>query len=453
MTGQSAKRTAKIQALVDRAGTVGEQQAAAAALERVGSRMPALPTEREPLSDTFIKRLPLPEKGNRIYWDSTLPGFGIRITAGGSRSYVFDYRVRGTGRQRRYTIGSYPNWSTGAARIKARELRRRVDNGEDPLADLEEARTAPTVAELADRFVKEHLPRKRPGTIAAYERTLNRHIRPHFGLHMKVADVAYADVDALHRKVTTAGGPYAANRTVAIMSKMFNLAIRWNMRPDNPANPAKGIERNAETKRKRYLAGDELARLLKALAAHTDKQSANIIQLLLLTGARKGEVFGMRWNDVNLDTGIWTKLGSTTKQKTDHVVPLSAPALQLLKEIQQQQQTAKQRTLGEFVFPSDRKAGCIIDIKGFWTKVRRDAGIANLRMHDLRHSFASELASGGASLPLIGALLGHSDPATTARYAHLFVDPQRIATEKVGAVIAAAGEPSNKPEHGDCHEG
>ncbi|HEV3161454.1 MAG TPA: Arm DNA-binding domain-containing protein, partial [Xanthobacteraceae bacterium] len=165
-------KTAKIRALVDQPGTAGEQQAATAALERVGTRMPATPSKREPLSDVVVKKLPQPEKGNKVYWDSALGGFGIRITAAGARSFVFDYRVRGSGRQRRYTIGSYPNWSTGAARIKARELRRRVDNEEDPLADLEQARTAPTVAELADRFVKEHLPRKRPGTRIAYKHTL-----------------------------------------------------------------------------------------------------------------------------------------------------------------------------------------------------------------------------------------------------------------------------------------
>jgi integrase len=391
------------------------------------------------LTNEIIKELPLPERGNKVYWDSALSGFGIRITAGGARSFVFDYRVRVTGRRRRYTIGGFPNWTTGAARVEARELRRRVDNGEDPLADFEAARTAPTVAELADRFAKEHLPRKRPGTRIAYKNTLDIHIRPHFGLHMKVADVDFASIDALHRKVTEVGGPYAANRTVAIVSKMFSLAIRWNMRPDNPANPAKGIERNLEIKRKRYLNGDELARLVKALAAHSDTKSANIIRLLLLTGSRKGEVFAMRWSDLDLSTGIWTKPGSTTKQKTDHVVPLSAPALQLLNEIHKQQ-TAKRQVLGEFVFESDSETGHVVDIKQFWTKICQNAGITNLRPHDLRHSFASELASGGASLLMIGALLGHSDPTTTARYAHLFVDPQRAAAEKVGATIVAAGK-------------
>jgi integrase len=430
-----AGRRAKIQALVARPGTAGEQQAAAAALKRANESagMPALPATREPLSDAAIKRLPQPETGNRIYRDAAFSGFGIRVTAGGARAFVLDYRVRGSGQQRRYTIGGFPSWSTGAARNKARELRRRIDNGEDPQADFEEARTAPTMAELADRFEAEHLPRKRSGTRLAYRHTLDRHIRPHFGRHVKVANIDFASIDALHRKVTATGGPYAANRTVRIVAKMFTLAIRWGMRSDNPA---KGIELNAETERKRYLSSDELGRLTKALAAHADQRSANIVRLLLLTGSRKSEVCGMRWNDIDLERGIWTKPGSTTKQKTDHVVPLSAPALQLLNEIRD----GSQGELSDFVFPSASVAGHILDIKHFWPKVCSDAGITNLRPHDLRHSFASTLASGGASLPLIGALLGHSDPATTARYAHLFQDPQRAATEKVGAAITAAGK-------------
>ena len=140
----------------------------------------------------------------------------------------------------------------------------------------------------------------------------------------------------------------------------------------------------------------------------------------------------------DLTTGVWTKPVSTTKQKADHVVPLSAPALQLLNDIRAQQAGR----LGEFVFPGDSKTGHVVDIKGFWTTVCRDAGITNLWPHDLRHSFASEVASGGASLPMIGALLGHSDPTTTARYAQFFVDPQRAAAEKVGAAIVAAGKRS-----------
>jgi integrase len=440
MTGNRTIK--KIKALIDGASTTGEQAAAVAALERVEPKVPAILPEREPLSDAIVKKLPLPTKGNKVFWDTVVAGFGIRITAGDARAFVLDYRVRGSGRRRRYTIGSFPNWTTGAARIRARELRRRVDAGEDPMADLEEARAAPTMVELCDRFVAEHLPRRRDGTIKAYTLALNKYIRPYFGAHTKVADVAFADIDALHRKVTTAGGPYAANLTIRILSKMFSLAIKWEMRTDNPV---KGVERNLEIKRKRYLSSDgsELARLTKALTKYPDQQVANIIRLLLLTGGRKSEILSMRWSGIDLATGIWTKLAATTKQKGDHVIPLSAPALQLLNDICTQQ-TVNGQTLGTFVFPSNGVTGHVIAVDKAWKTLCRNAKITGLRIHDLRHSFASQLASGGASLSLIGSLLGHTQASTTARYMHLYQDPQRAAVEQVGDAVVAAGKSAEK---------
>jgi integrase len=302
------------------------------------------------------------------------------------------------------------------------------------LGDIEEARTAPTVTDLCARFVEEYLPRNRPGTVLNYTILLDRYVRPHFGNHTKVADVRFEDIDALHRKVTTNGGPYAANRTVAVLSRMFSLAIRWGM---CDANPCRGIERNSEVKRTRYLSGDELTRLTAALAAHPDPDIANIFRLLLLTGARRGEVLAMRWGDVDLTTGTWLKPGATTKQKTDHTVPLSAPCRQLLSEIRERQ-SAKKKVLPEYVFPGAGSTGHIVAIKRSWKALCAAADISGLRIHDLRHSFASQLASGGASLPLIGALLGHTQPSTTHRYAHLFQDPQRAAVERVAAIITAA---------------
>jgi integrase len=184
------------------------------------------------------------------------------------------------------------------------------------------------------------------------------------------------------------------------------------------------------------------------LAKHPDQDIANVFRLLLLTGARRGEVLAAKWADIDVGTGTWTKPGSTTKQKTDHVVPLSAPARQLLSEIRERQ-TATKKILGEYVFPGAGSTGHVVEIKKSWRSLCKAAGITGLRIHDVRHSFASQLASGGASLPLIGALLGHSQPATTHRYAHLFQDPQRAAVEKVAAIITAAsngGTGTDAPE-------
>jgi integrase len=225
------------------------------------------------------------------------------------------------------------------------------------------------------------------------------------------------------------------------LSKAFTLAIRWRMRDDNPC---KGVERNTEHHRRRYLKPDELARLTAALAQHPDRQTANAIRLLLLTGARRNEVLAMRWADLDLGAGTWSKPPSSTKQAQWHQAPLSAPARALLAEIRARQ-LADRPVLGEYVFPSHGSTGHVIEVKRVWWQLCKAAQITGLRVHDLRHSFASQLASAGASLPLIGALLGHSNPATTSRYAHLYDDPQRAAVERVAVLIENAGKPAADP--------
>lgn len=393
------------------------------------------------LSDSLVKALPAPETGNRIFYDTKTKGFGVRVTANGSRSFILNYRNAG-GRERRLTIGAFPDWRTAAAREEAASLRRRIDRGEDPMAERESDRAAKTVADLCQRFREEHLPKKRPATQRDYDALIDRNILPSLK-HLKVSEVTYADIDGLHRKISRRA-PYLANRTVAVLSKMFSLAIKWQWRPDNPA---KGIERNQEDKRHRYLSPAELGKLTSALTSLEDQQAANIIRLLLLTGARKSEVLAARWDDFDLTQGIWTKPGATTKQKTLHRVPLSAPARQLLSEIQQ---GATQRA--EFVFPG-RTGGHRKEIKRAWHDACLAAELVtasvvkdgrgqetqlirpSARIHDLRHTYASMLASAGMSLPIIGALLGHTQPATTARYSHLMDDPLRAATDRVGAAV------------------
>jgi integrase len=381
------------------------------------------------LTEAAVKRLPAPAKGNRITYDPALPGFGVRVTAGGHRAFVLTYYNR-TGRQRRYTIGAFPDWSVTGARQEARMLKRQIDQGGDPLAELEAERGAPTVNDLVRRFLEEHVSRKRPSTQADYRIAIERYIRPAIG-SKKVAEVTWADVDGLHRKLTKAGKPTQANRVAAVTSKMFALAIKWRLRLDNPA---KGVERNPETKRKRYATSAELQRLMPALDRHPDQQGADIFRLCMLTGCRSHEAMSARWDALDLDAGVWTKPGASTKQRTDHTVPLSAPARQLLAKLRRQ-------TNSEWVFPApDSSTGHRVTIAKTWRLLCKTAKIRGLRVHDLRHSFASQLVSEGASLPLIGSLLGHSNPATTHRYAHLFDDPQRAAVERVGAVISNAGK-------------
>ncbi|EKS28162.1 tyrosine-type recombinase/integrase [Afipia felis] len=396
------------------------------------------------LTDSIVKDLPSPDKGNRVTYDGgekAVRGFGVRVTAAGARSFILNYRTR-TGRERRFTIGQYPTWKTTAARQEAEELRRRIDRGEDPMAEKEADRDAKTVADMTKKFLEEHSERKnRESTTALYEGMIDKWILPKFK-HRKVSEVTFSDIDDLHHSITRDGGPYAANRALAVLSKMFNLAIRWQWRTDNPA---KGVERNQEVKRHRYLSPDEIKALLAAVNAHEDKQAANIIRLLLLTGARRGEVLNATWDQFDLKEGVWTKPGHTTKQKTEHRVPLSAPARQLLSTLHTEAKAAAKKAgteLPKWVFVGRVNGGPREGIKGPWDEICKAAkliGPKAVRVHDLRHSYASILASSGMSLPIIGQLLGHTQPATTARYAHLFDDPLRTATERVGLIVDGSG--------------
>jgi integrase len=383
------------------------------------------------LTDTIVKNLAPPAKASKVHYDTETTGFGCRVTAAGARSFILNYTTRG-GRERRFTIGQFPTWRTAAARAEAVELKKAIAHGGDPLADLEADREAPTVADLCERFEQEHLPKKKASTQRDYRQQIRCDILPAMK-HLKVADVTFSDVDALHRTITKRA-PYHANRVVALLSKMFSLSIKWKWRGDNPC---KFIERNDEQRRERYLEGDELVRLTAALAEHNDQQAANIFRLLMLTGARKGEVLSARWSDLNLETGVWSKPSASTKSGKPHRVPLSAPAMQLFSELWEH--AAPEAV---YVFPGQATNAHRTDINGNWTRLCKAANIEDARIHDLRHTYASLLVSAGLSLPIIGRLLGHTQPATTARYSHLMDDPLRAATETVGAIVMPSKPPA-----------
>jgi integrase len=219
---------------------------------------------------------------------------------------------------------------------------------------------------------------------------------------------------------------------VALLSTMLQLAVRWEIVERNVARGA--VRRNPETKRRRYLSPAEIAGLSAALAECANQDAADAIRLCMLSGARRTEVSAARWAEFDLAAGVWRKPAERVKQATPHDTPLGAAALEILAR---RQATAK----GDYVFPG-RNGQSYLNIRSTWEAVRKAADLEDVHLHDLRHSFASILVSSGASLPLIGQLLGHSNPATTARYAHLFLDPQRAAVEKVGAIITG-GEPAD----------
>ena len=376
------------------------------------------------LTDDVVAALAAPPAGRtsyRIKYCAELRGFGVRVSTQGAKAFVLNYRF---GRQeRRPTIGRYPDWSADQARAQAATLRRRVDIGQDPMAERHAAWEAPLVRELIERFDAEHITRKRPGTQLEYRRPLRLHVGPLLGL-VPVADVTHGDIEKLHRRMALTA-PSAANRAVAVLSKMFALAVKWGMRVDNPA---RGIEQVPEHPRERYLSALELARLGAVLDVHPERSSANAVRLLMLTGARRSEVLGATWSQFDLATGTWTKPHTATKQARTHRVPLSPPAVALLADM-------RASATGLFVFPGQSPGKPLADIKRFWASACRQAKIEGVRLHDLRHTYASVLASSGLSLPIIGALLGHSQASTTQRYAHLMDDPLRKATAIAAKVI------------------
>jgi integrase len=376
------------------------------------------------LTDKVVKSLPAPEDRNTTFWDESVPGFGIRVNASGSRNFVFNYRIR-SGRERRLTIGAFGSWSTVAARAEAKRLQARVDMGEDPLAEIQSERDAQTMADLFQRYAEEHLPRKSKGSIANDKTLINKWLS---GMRaLKVAEVTHSDIDAIHRRITRAGHPTNANRAVALLSKMFSLAMKWGWRNDNPTMH---VERNREQPRNRYLSEDELARLKVALASYEHRQSADAIRLLLLTGARKTEVLAATWDQFDLEQGIWTKPAAFTKQRKTHRVPLSAGAVDLLRELHERNGRS------DYLFPLG--AGHQLDLRRSWRTISKAAGLAGVRIHDLRHSFASLLASSGLSLPIIGQMLGHTQSQTTQRYSHLLDEPLGAAADAAHARIVGA---------------
>ena len=418
----------------------------------------------EKLTDTIVKALSAPASGNAISYDKDVKGFGVRVTKAGAKAFILNYRV--SGRERRITIGSYPDWSTADAREHAKTLKKDVDRGGDPMGDRHELRAAPTVADLAALYRETHLPRKRPISRIGDENLLKNHVLPHLG-KIKVLDVRRSDVVSLHRDVSKTA-PIAANRTLALVSKMFAIAAAEEWRADNPC---KGVERNPENRRERFLTPAEIGRLGDALAENKEATSVNAIRLLMLTGARRGETLAAKWSEFDLEAGVWVKPSAHTKSKKSHRVPISAPALLLLTEMREAVATDC-----PFLFPGagapkkDAKGkpiyAHITDVKRTWAAVCKAAGLAEqiekvtpagkpikdqkgrpvtiwqplVRLHDLRHTYASILVSSGLSLPIIGRLLGHTQAATTQRYAHLSDDPLRAATERVGAVVTGAGK-------------
>jgi integrase len=401
------------------------------------------------ITQRTIKHLVIPEQGNAIVWDSELKGFGVRVTAAGVVSYFLNYRAHG--RQRRYTIGHSPEWTAEAARAEAAKLKPRIDaEGFDPLEAKQRARGEPTLRDLATEYQERHYSANgNAHTKLRDKQTIDGVILPRLGT-LRLAAVSTRDVERLHRELK--GTPYRANRVLALLSSMFSEAMRWKWAKENPA---RGVERYQEHRRERWLQDEELKALNTALDKYPDQSAANAIRLIALTGSRKGEVLKAKWDEFDLERGVWTKPSHHTKQKKVEHVPLSSAALELLSRMR-----PKDGATGP-LFPGKDGKAARVSIRKPWTQVCKSAGLAEavtkkgkrrhevtkykplVRIHDLRHTFASHLVSKGTSLQIVGKLIGHTQIATTQRYAHLADSALRDATNAFGDIFnAAATAPS-----------
>jgi integrase len=412
-------------------------------------------------------------------WDSELKGFGLKVTKNGVKTYFVWYRA-GQGRRaplREFTLGRHGVLAPDEARTQATKVLRATVEGADPQAVRLLARAELNVTELCDLYLAEGVATKKPATIATDKARLAAHIKPLLGAK-PVSTVTSSDVSRFVKDVASGktaakrlpnraelrarglkgaalekaerrrrsspsarGGRGAATRTLGLLGAIFTFAVRRGLRRDNPVA---GVERFKDRQSQRFLSADELARLGTALTdlagGGVNAQGLAVIRLLALTGARKGEIEGLRWSEVDVERGCLRLADSKTGAR---VIPLGAPALVALQGI-------KRQASSPFVFPAQGRPATeargkakttpkhYVGTPRVWLKVRAAAGLPDVRIHDLRHTYASLAAAGGQSLPLIGRILGHRDVKTTAQYAHLADDPVKVAADRTAAAAEAA---------------
>jgi integrase len=362
-------------------------------------------------------------------WDGKLSGFGVRCRPSTERYYFI--KMRAGKRQRWITIGKHgAPWTAETARSEALRLLGKREDGRDPGAERDTLKENPTVDELAAEFLEQHIDAKRkPSTAKEYRRLFDKLVSPKLG-KTQACSIARSDVARLHHSLRTT--PYQANRVLAMMSKLFTWADLNGIKVNG--NPAKGIERYTEDKRKLFLNAEQLTKIGAAMremekAEKLEPQEAAAIRLLLFTGCRLREILTLKWEYVDKTNAQFRLPDSKTGAK---IVPLSAPALVVLS-------TLPRLKSNPFVIPSPRLKGKpLVNLEKPWLAVRKKAGLEQTRLHDLRHAYGSMGAGVGFGLPIIGALLGHTQASTTQRYAHVQTDPMKAAADAIASRLQEA---------------
>lgn len=368
----------------------------------------------------------VPRSRERMLWDDDIKGFGVRVHPSGRKVYIVKYRNRG--RVAKVTIGPHGAITPAAARARAAEIITAARTGKDLAGRTLWEVNAPTVAELGKRFLDEYAPAHcKPNTQRQYRKMVEGYIVPRLGKR-RVPDIQRIDVAALHHELRAT--PPTANRALATLSRMFALAEIWGMRREN-SNPCRNIKHFREQRRERFLSDEEYGRLGAVLRAVERKGSERptaiaAIRLLMLTGCRKGEILTLRWEHVDLERGELRLPDSKTGAK---IVPLGDPAIEVLRGMD--------RADGNpWVIAGVKPGKALSGLSDQWSRIRKRAGIEDVRLHDLRHSYASGGLLVGEGLPMIGKLLGHNKVETTARYAHLANDPLKAAANRIASRIA-----------------
>jgi integrase len=386
----------------------------------------------------------VPRRREFIVWDDQIPRFGLRVRPTGGKAYVL--RLRVDGRQRWYTIGAHGDpWTPDTARDEAdrvlgqaanvrklRETGAAPANLRHPIEAREYRRDTPTLAEFAKRYMEEYArPHKRASSVAADAANLRRSIVPVLG-KLRLDAITQSEVTRFHLSLKDT--PTGANRCLSLLSHMMSMAEAWGLRARG-SNPCLGVRRFPETKRERFLSGAELARLGAAIGRMEKAQKVTpfglaAVRLLIFTGARASEILGLQWDAVNVKARVVHLAQSKTGPKPLYLNPPAAMVLSRLARI---------RGNPNVIVGGRKDAALTLSgLEQVWQEVRKVARLDDVRLHDLRHSFASVAVAGGASLPILGKLLGHTQAATTQRYAHLAADPLRQASEAIGNRINSA---------------
>ena len=355
-----------------------------------------------------------------LHWDGELTGFGVRVRKSGRKSYVLQTRING--RLRWFTIGRHGPVTVDEARANALEILALAKKGIDPREKRAGPDAEPVMSDLGKRFLEEYVPDHcKPSTQGEYRRSVELFVNPAIGT-IRVSEVQRKDIAELHHGLRKT--PYQANRTLGVLSKMFSLAEVWGWRPDG-TNPCRHVKRYKESPRERFLSPEETERLGEVLReAETEMPSAvAAIRLLLLTGCRLSEIQTLRWEHVKDDC-----IELPDSKTSARVVPLGPEARSVLVALPRSEDNP-------WVIAGQLPGSHLTDLQRPWRRIRARAGLEDVRIHDLRHSFASKALALGESLTMIGKLLGHTQVQTTARYAHLARDSIQTAAARITGSI------------------